>query len=32
MWKRLGELSKEFREIKKSKKNSKKMSESIIKV
>ena len=31
MWKRLGELSKEFNEIKKAKKDSKKMSESIIK-
>ena len=31
MWKRLGELKKEFNEVKKSKKDSKKMSESIIK-
>ena len=32
MWKRLGELNKEFNKIKKSKKNSEKMSESIIKM
>ena len=32
MWKRLGELRKEFNEIKKAKKDSKKMSESIIKI
>ena len=32
MWKRLGELNKEFSEMKKSKKDSKKMSESIIKM
>ena len=31
MWKRLGELNKEFNEVEKSKKDSKKMSESIIK-
>ena len=31
MWKRLAELNKEFNEVKKSKKDSKKMSESIIK-
>ena len=30
MWKRLGELNKEFSEIKKAQKDSKKMSESII--
>ena len=30
MWKRLAELNKEFNEVKKSKKDSKKMSESII--
>ena len=30
LWKRLGELNKEFNQIKKSKKDSKKMSESII--
>ena len=32
MWKRLSELNKEFNEIKKSKKDSKKVFESIIKV
>ena len=32
IWKRLGELNKEFSEIKKAKKDSKKMSESIIKM
>ena len=32
MWKRLGELNKEFSEMKKSKMDSKKMSESIIKM
>ena len=30
MWKRLGELNKEFSEIKKAQKDSEKMSESII--
>ena len=30
MWKRLGELNKEFSEIKEAQKDSKKMSESII--
>ena len=32
MWKRLGELNKEFSEVKKSKKDSKKLSESIVKI
>ena len=32
MWKRLGELNKEFSDIRKSKKDSKKISESIIKM
>ena len=32
MWERLGELNKEFQDIKKFKKGSKKMSDSILKV